>query len=94
MSILHFTDVIFQTKKYKIWAIEDFLCESYDCRGCDHELIKNVKKGKGERWFRNLFDKNKKLGSGGFGTVYQDRHSIFMPQFFNKKIFDIIEYLK
>ena len=59
-----------------MWAIEDFLCQSYGCKGCDHELKKDVEVGKDESWFQNLFDKNKKLGSGGFATVFQARHSI------------------
>ena len=77
-----------------MWANEDFLCQSYGCSGCDHELRKNVELEKDDSWFQklipklrknaeirkddswfqNLFNKNKKIGSGGFATVFQTRY--------------------
>ena len=53
---------------YKYWAIEDFLCSNFECAGCDHDMEKHLVKKCDEIWFEKY---GKKLGAGGFGSVFE-----------------------
>ena len=36
-------------------------------------MEKGKEYGRDDQWFKKKFDDNKKLGSGGFGTVFQEK---------------------
>ena len=53
--------------KYKYWAIENYPCSAFSCKGCGHVLVRNLPRNTDDIWF----EKNgKKIAAGGFSKVF------------------------
>ena len=70
----------YKKTKYKIWARENFKCGTFglfhkisNWSGCSDQMVKGKEYGRDDQWFKKTFDDKKKLGSGGFGSVFQEK---------------------